>query len=171
MAVEKKIEEVHVVCMLYVVYCMLYVVCCCMLYVVVCSEVEIINFACVMYIHNAYILLLHMIKTQKSAGPKWYNLPATPLTPELKNDLRVLSLRPYLDPKHFYKADKQRKRFPKHFQVISFWFWFGFVLFLFCFCFVFVLFLFCFCFVFVLFLFCFVYVCVHNNCLNMHSLP
>lgn len=38
-----------------------------------------------------------------TAGPAWYGLPAPDMTPELANDLRVLSMRRVLDPKQHYK--------------------------------------------------------------------
>ncbi|OBT56835.1 hypothetical protein VE04_01076 [Pseudogymnoascus sp. 24MN13] len=44
-----------------------------------------------------------------SAGPNWYNLPKTVLTPELKRDLQLLRLRSVLDPKRHYKKDNDRK--------------------------------------------------------------
>jgi hypothetical protein len=50
-----------------------------------------------------------------TAGPGWYGLPATPLTQEVKNDLKVLGMRKYLDPKRFYKKEKTPT--PKYFQI------------------------------------------------------
>lgn len=51
-----------------------------------------------------------------TAGPKWYDLPATPITPELKQELRMLQMRSVLDPARFYKANDS-KTLPKYFQV------------------------------------------------------
>jgi hypothetical protein len=50
-----------------------------------------------------------------TAGKSWYDLPATTITDEVKNDLRVLRLRSALDPKTFYKKFDTTK-FPKYFQ-------------------------------------------------------
>lgn len=53
---------------------------------------------------------------EETAGPKWFNLPATPMTPELKQDLKIMKMRNVLDPKrHYKKADS--KELPKYFQV------------------------------------------------------
>lgn len=43
-------------------------------------------------------------KAQDTAGPAWYNLPKPEMTPELKNDLRLLQMRSALDPKRHYKG-------------------------------------------------------------------
>ncbi|KAI3337018.1 Fcf2-domain-containing protein [Xylariaceae sp. AK1471] len=42
------------------------------------------------------------------AGPQWFNLPATDLTPELRRDLQLLRMRDVLDPKRHYKKDNSR---------------------------------------------------------------
>ncbi|KAI2637511.1 Fcf2-domain-containing protein [Xylaria nigripes] len=42
------------------------------------------------------------------AGPQWFNLPATDLTPELRRDLQLLRMRDVLDPKRHYKKDASR---------------------------------------------------------------
>lgn len=39
-----------------------------------------------------------------TAGSKWYNLPATQITDEVKKELRLLRLRGTYDPKRFYKV-------------------------------------------------------------------
>ncbi|KAJ9075405.1 dTDP-fucopyranose mutase [Entomophthora muscae] len=45
---------------------------------------------------------------ESNAGAKWFNMPAPVMTPELKRDLELLSLRNVLDKKRFYKrSDKQ----------------------------------------------------------------
>ena len=46
---------------------------------------------------------------------KWYDLPATQVTDEVKRDLRLLRLRGVMDPKRFYKSADQTK-FPEYFQ-------------------------------------------------------
>ncbi|KAI1433968.1 Fcf2-domain-containing protein [Xylaria sp. CBS 124048] len=43
-----------------------------------------------------------------NAGPQWFNLPATDLTPELRRDLQLLRMRDVLDPKRHYKKDNSR---------------------------------------------------------------
>lgn len=40
-----------------------------------------------------------------TAGEKWFNMPATEITPEVERDLKILKLRRVLDPKRFYKKD------------------------------------------------------------------
>ncbi|GAP89643.1 putative rRNA-processing protein fcf2 protein [Rosellinia necatrix] len=42
------------------------------------------------------------------AGPQWFNLPATDLTPQLRRDLQLLRMRDVLDPKRHYKKDTTR---------------------------------------------------------------
>ena len=39
-----------------------------------------------------------------TAGPGWYGLPATEMTPEIKKDIQLIKLRGYVDPKRFYKV-------------------------------------------------------------------
>lgn len=40
---------------------------------------------------------------KETSGPDWFNLPRTDLTPQLKQDLRLLEMRPVLDPHRHYK--------------------------------------------------------------------
>lgn len=48
-----------------------------------------------------------MKKEHPTAGSDWFNMPAPEITPELKDDLRILSLRSALDPsRHYKKGDK-----------------------------------------------------------------
>ena len=56
------------------------------------------------------------MQDDKSAGKQWFDLPATNITPELKNDLRVLKMRGALDPSRHYKRN-DTKELPKYFQV------------------------------------------------------
>lgn len=51
-----------------------------------------------------------------TAGRRWFDLPATPITPEVKTDLRLLALRGAFDPKRFYRKPDATK-FPKYFQM------------------------------------------------------
>ena len=53
---------------------------------------------------------------EKSKGEKWFNLPATELTEEVKRDLKVIQMRSALDPKHFYKRNDMQG-LPKYFQI------------------------------------------------------
>lgn len=53
---------------------------------------------------------------EKSAGRGWFDLPATQLTPEVKNDLKILKLRNALDPTQHYRANDSKQP-PKYFQV------------------------------------------------------
>ncbi|EDO34645.1 predicted protein, partial [Nematostella vectensis] len=53
---------------------------------------------------------------EQSAGPKWFDLPATTVTPELKQELKVLKMRHILDPKRHYKKNDS-KELPKYFQM------------------------------------------------------
>lgn len=64
------------------------------------------------HIHNAQ-------SAKDTAGPGWFDLPATELTEELKQDFRLLRNRAYLDPKHFYKREREHK-FPKYFHIGQF---------------------------------------------------
>ncbi|CAD6439615.1 11068252-94a7-42a9-ad6d-ea5fa3bdeb1b [Sclerotinia trifoliorum] len=58
------------------------------------------------------------LKAKKStAGAKWFNMPKTVVTPELKRDLQLLRLRSVLDPKRFYKKDTTRAEVPEYSQV------------------------------------------------------
>lgn len=46
-------------------------------------------------------------KEAPTAGPDWFDMPAPEMTQELKDDLRILSLRSALDPsRHYKKGDK-----------------------------------------------------------------
>ncbi|KAI1331316.1 Fcf2-domain-containing protein [Xylariaceae sp. FL0255] len=55
-------------------------------------------------------------KTKADAGPNWFNMPKTDLTPELRKDLQLLKMRDVLDPKRFYKKDNSRG-IPEYAQV------------------------------------------------------
>ncbi|KAK6620724.1 hypothetical protein RUM43_011019 [Polyplax serrata] len=52
---------------------------------------------------------------EQTKGEKWYNLPATEVTDEIKNDLQVLQMRSVLDKNHFYKKN-DIKNISKYFQ-------------------------------------------------------
>ena len=61
---------------------------------------------------------LKKIEQEKTKGDKWYGMPATEVTEEIKNDLEILKMRGALDPKRFYKKSSNSE-VPKYFQVIS----------------------------------------------------
>lgn len=52
----------------------------------------------------------------KTKGKQWFNLPATPMTEEVKRDLEIIQMRSALDPKQFYKRNDM-KTLPKYFQI------------------------------------------------------
>ncbi|KAH8683277.1 Fcf2 pre-rRNA processing-domain-containing protein [Tricladium varicosporioides] len=54
---------------------------------------------------------------QATAGSKWYDLPRTNLTPELKRDLQLLRMRSVLDPKRHYKKEGSKAQIPEFSQV------------------------------------------------------
>ncbi|KAF2012537.1 Fcf2-domain-containing protein [Aaosphaeria arxii CBS 175.79] len=54
---------------------------------------------------------------KSTAGSKWFNLPATELTPEFRRDLQLLKMRNVLDAKRFYKKDSTRGDVPAFSQV------------------------------------------------------
>lgn len=53
---------------------------------------------------------------EKTKGAKWFNMPATEMTDEIKHDLEIIQMRSVLDPKHFYKKN-DIKALPKYFQI------------------------------------------------------
>lgn len=60
-------------------------------------------------------MLFVLRRIQDSAGPQWFDLPKTKLTPEFKRDWQLLRMRSLLDPKHQKKALKQNP--PEYSQV------------------------------------------------------
>ncbi|XP_063973266.1 deoxynucleotidyltransferase terminal-interacting protein 2 [Diachasmimorpha longicaudata] len=53
---------------------------------------------------------------KESKGKKWFNLPATEMTDEIKHDLEIIQMRSVLNPKQFYKKN-DIKTLPKFFQI------------------------------------------------------
>ncbi|KAL9587554.1 MAG: hypothetical protein Q9212_000131 [Teloschistes hypoglaucus] len=51
-----------------------------------------------------------------SAGPEWFYLPRTKLTPELKRNLQILKMRSIWDPKRHYKNDSRKDLVPQYSQ-------------------------------------------------------
>lgn len=64
-----------------------------------------------LWTHNA-----NMVEQSKkaTAGEKWYNLPKTDLTPELKRDLQLIKMRNVLDPHRHYKKDNGKLKAPEY---------------------------------------------------------
>ncbi|GAA5834427.1 hypothetical protein JCM11251_007986 [Rhodosporidiobolus azoricus] len=56
-------------------------------------------------------------KQPPTAGPQWFNMPATPLTTELKRDLSALRLSSALDPKKFMRSGAAKEKIGEFFQV------------------------------------------------------
>ncbi|KAF3403625.1 rRNA-processing protein fcf2 [Penicillium rolfsii] len=56
-------------------------------------------------------------KDKATAGPDWFNLPKTVLTPELKRDLQLIRMRSVLDPKRHYKKENGKAKIPEFSQV------------------------------------------------------
>ncbi|KAK5711933.1 dTDP-fucopyranose mutase [Elasticomyces elasticus] len=52
-----------------------------------------------------------------TAGPSWFNMPRTDLTPELKRDLQLLKMRNVLDPHRHYKKDGGKMQAPEYSQM------------------------------------------------------
>lgn len=50
-------------------------------------------------------------------GPKWFNLPRTDLTAEVKRDLQLIQMRSVLDPKRHYKKQSGKAKAPEYSQV------------------------------------------------------
>ncbi|XP_065358255.1 uncharacterized protein LOC135952308 [Calliphora vicina] len=59
---------------------------------------------------------LNKVERSKTKGKGWFDMPATELTEERQNDLKILQMRSVLDPKHFYKKN-DLKVLPKYFQI------------------------------------------------------
>ncbi|GAA6042151.1 hypothetical protein JCM8097_004986 [Rhodosporidiobolus ruineniae] len=56
-------------------------------------------------------------KQPHTAGAAWFNMPATPMTPELKRDLDALRLANALDPKKFLRGGAKKEKVGEFFQV------------------------------------------------------
>ncbi|KAL1960014.1 hypothetical protein VTO42DRAFT_682 [Malbranchea cinnamomea] len=56
-------------------------------------------------------------KEKPTAGPQWFHLPKTVMTPELKRDLQILRMRSVLDPKRHYKKESGKAKPPAYSQV------------------------------------------------------
>ena len=49
---------------------------------------------------------------QTSAGPEWFDMPKTTLTPQLKRDLQLIEMRSVLDPHRHYKKNNRKGKIP-----------------------------------------------------------
>ncbi|GAA5851315.1 hypothetical protein JCM5353_004743 [Sporobolomyces roseus] len=52
-----------------------------------------------------------------TAGSKWFDMPATPMTPELKREIDAMRLRNALDPKKFMKGGAKKEKIGEFFQI------------------------------------------------------
>ncbi|RVX69526.1 hypothetical protein B0A52_06590 [Exophiala mesophila] len=52
------------------------------------------------------------INDQSSAGPDWFGLPKTDVTPQLKRDLQLIEMRSVLDPHRHYKKNNRKGKIP-----------------------------------------------------------
>lgn len=86
---------------------------------------ELMQKYCTLYNKSESIKPMNIQKQQKllnkeiknnSAGPLWFNMKAPELTPEIKNDLKALQLKAYIDPFNFKKKNDKNIR-EKFFQI------------------------------------------------------
>lgn len=55
-------------------------------------------------------------EASKTKGKNWFNMPATEVTDELRQDMEIIQMRSALNPTHFYKKN-DLKTLPKYFQM------------------------------------------------------
>lgn len=60
--------------------------------------------------------MFRQIERDKTNGQNWFNMPATEITDELRQDMEIIQMRSVLNPTHFYKKN-DLKALPKYFQV------------------------------------------------------
>ncbi|KAH8376626.1 hypothetical protein KR093_000504 [Drosophila rubida] len=60
--------------------------------------------------------VLNRAERAKTKGGGWFDLPATEITEDMRNELKIIQMRSVLDPKHFYKKN-DIKVLPKYFQI------------------------------------------------------
>jgi hypothetical protein len=53
----------------------------------------------------------------ETAGSKWFDMEATPVTSSIRSDLMMLRNRNFIDAKRFYKGSDHKRALPKFFQV------------------------------------------------------
>jgi hypothetical protein len=54
-------------------------------------------------------------KQVSNSNPMWFNMSNTKITPEVESDLRLISMRDYIDPKRHYKRLDRKN--PQLFQI------------------------------------------------------
>jgi hypothetical protein len=59
----------------------------------------------------------HQQEDKETAGSGWFHMKSPIITPEIKNQVQVLQMRAFLDPKRFYKKDSSKNTLPKYFQL------------------------------------------------------
>lgn len=64
-----------------------------------------------------FIFMFLQAASIETAGPKWFQMQTPILTPQIKADLKMVSMRGVLDAKRHYKRDRSLAEVPKHFQV------------------------------------------------------
>lgn len=86
---------------------------------------ELLNKYCTLYNKEQCLKPLNIQKLNKqkelddrknSTGPMWFNMKAPEMTPELKNELKALQLKSYIDPFNFKKKNDKAKQ-EKFFQI------------------------------------------------------
>lgn len=86
---------------------------------------ELLNKYCTLYNKEQCLKPLNIQKLNKqkelderknSTGPMWFNMKAPEMTPELKNELKALQLKSYIDPFNFKKKNDKTKQ-EKFFQI------------------------------------------------------
>ncbi|KAH8323665.1 hypothetical protein KR067_001829 [Drosophila pandora] len=60
--------------------------------------------------------IFNRVKRTKCMGSSWFDLPATEVTEEMHNELKIIQMRSVLNPKQFYKKN-DLKILPKFFQI------------------------------------------------------
>ncbi|XP_033166516.1 deoxynucleotidyltransferase terminal-interacting protein 2 [Drosophila mauritiana] len=60
--------------------------------------------------------IINRAERSKTKGKGWFNMPATEITDEMRNELKIVQMRSVLNPKQFYKKN-DLKRLPKFFQI------------------------------------------------------
>ncbi|XP_043064669.1 deoxynucleotidyltransferase terminal-interacting protein 2 isoform X3 [Drosophila ficusphila] len=60
--------------------------------------------------------IINRTERAKTAGSGWFDLSATDITEEMRNELKIIQMRSVLNPKHFYKKSDS-KSLPKYFHI------------------------------------------------------
>ncbi|EDW27226.1 GL21176 [Drosophila persimilis] len=60
--------------------------------------------------------IMNRAERAKTKGSGWFDLPATEVTEEMRNELKIIQMRSVLNPKQFYKKN-DLKVLPKYFQI------------------------------------------------------